>query len=248
MISIDAIRTISVPVWCACFGLATGCSAPSDRTGGIPRMTGSGMLRSDMRHSLAAFGLVLLLHLAALVFLMRHRVADTPQEISALMVQVLLSVPPQESVPTLPRETRPRPVPSRPQASSRPQSVAASPLPATTHPFTETNIPITPASSAPMVSTEMTPPRFDANYLDNPPPVYPPLSRKLGEEGRVMLRVHVDSGGLPTRVEIHAGSGSSRLDQAAERAVWRWKFVPARRGGETIAASVVVPIVFNLRE
>lgn len=248
MISVDAIRTISVPVWCACFGLAAGRATPSNRTGVIPRTTGSGMMRFDMRHSWAAFGLVALLHLAALVFLTRHRVADTPREISALMVQVLPSAPPQESVPTLPREAKPRPVPSRRQASSRPQSVTASPLPATTPPFAETNIPITPASSAPVVSAEMTPPRFDANYLDNPPPVYPPLSRKLGEEGKVILCVHVDSGGLPTRVEIHAGSGSSRLDQAAERAVWRWKFVPARRGGETLAASVVVPIVFNLRE
>jgi len=90
-------------------------------------------------------------------------------------------------------------------------------------------------------------PRFDAAYLDNPAPVYPPLSRRMREEGRVMLRVFVEANGRASQVQIKAGSGAPRLDQAAQDAVSRWKFIPARRGAEAVGAWVLVPIVFNLR-
>ena len=93
----------------------------------------------------------------------------------------------------------------------------------------------------------MTQPRFDADYLSNPAPAYPPLSRRMGEEGKTVLRVHVEPGGRPSQIEIKTSSGSPRLDQAAQDAVWRWKFVPARRGDEAIAAWVLVPILFTLK-
>ena len=78
-------------------------------------------------------------------------------------------------------------------------------------------------------------------------PTYPLLSRRLREEGKVFLRVLVESDGRPTRIEIKTSSGSARLDQAAEQAVWRWKFIPAKRGNEAVSAWVVVPISFNLK-
>ena len=101
------------------------------------------------------------------------------------------------------------------------------------------------AESAPAASAS--PPRFDAGYLRNPAPVYPPLARRLGEQGKVVLRVRVDANGHPTRIEIRTGSGSSRLDEAAQDAVRNWQFVPAKRGDEALDAWVLVPIVFNLK-
>jgi protein TonB len=95
---------------------------------------------------------------------------------------------------------------------------------------------------------EISQPRFDAGYLKNPAPAYPPASRRLGEEGRVVLRVLVDRDGVPGEVAIKTSSGFPRLDQAAEDAVRRWKFVPARQGDEAVRAAVLVPIVFNLRD
>lgn len=82
---------------------------------------------------------------------------------------------------------------------------------------------------------ETTQARFDANYLRNPAPAYPAMSRRLGEEGRVVLRVFVDIDGRPEQVELKNSSGFPRLDQAAEDAVRRWKFVPAKRGEEAVA-------------
>ncbi len=90
-------------------------------------------------------------------------------------------------------------------------------------------------------------PRFDAAYLDNPAPVYPPMSRRMGEEGRVILRVFVEANGRASQIQIRTASGSPRLDQAALEAVSRWKFFPAQRGAEAVGAWVLVPIVFNLR-
>jgi protein TonB len=88
--------------------------------------------------------------------------------------------------------------------------------------------------------------RFDADYLNNPKPVYPPISRRLGEAGKVVLRVHVDAGGKALEVAVKNSSGYLRLDAIAREAVTQWRFVPARRGESAVAAWVLVPIVFSL--
>jgi len=88
--------------------------------------------------------------------------------------------------------------------------------------------------------------RFDADYLQNPRPAYPAASRRMGEQGKVWLRAHVLPNGNTDNVEIKQSSGSPRLDSAALEAVKRWRFVPARQGGEAVAAWVVVPISFSL--
>jgi protein TonB len=89
-------------------------------------------------------------------------------------------------------------------------------------------------------------PRFDAAYLQNPQPDYPAVSRRIGEEGRVILRVLVSAEGRADELEVRTSSGSSRLDQAALASVKRWRFEPARQGGQAIAAWVLVPISFHL--
>lgn len=89
-------------------------------------------------------------------------------------------------------------------------------------------------------------PRFDAAYLNNPEPDYPSLSKRLGEEGRVLLRVLVTAEGFAELVEIRQTSGHPRLDQAALTTVKRWRFTPARRGDERLAAWVLVPLSFQL--
>ena len=78
----------------------------------------------------------------------------------------------------------------------------------------------------------------------------PPTRRFRGaweRKAKVVLRVHVEPNGRPAQIEIKTSSGSPCLDNAAQDAVWRWKFVPARRGDEAISAWVLVPITFNLK-
>lgn len=88
---------------------------------------------------------------------------------------------------------------------------------------------------------------FSAAYLDNPHPAYPAVSRRNRESGVVRLRVQVSAEGRAQEVRIESSSGHRRLDEAALRAVRTWKFVPARRGKESVAAWVIVPIAFRLQ-
>lgn len=92
----------------------------------------------------------------------------------------------------------------------------------------------------------VTPPAFNAAYLRNPPPRYPPAARRNGHEGRVMLKVLVNPDGAPARVEVDQSSGSPLLDGAALDAVRGWRFVPARRGAQNVEGWVRVPLVFRL--
>lgn len=144
---------------------------------------------------------------------------------------------PRPVAPPVPAVAEPAPLPAPP---SRPESAEPAPAAAPA----ATPAPIAAAPAAPVSAP--TPPRFDAAYLDNPVPAYPPLARRMGEQGRVLLRVLVSAEGAPQQVELKHGSGSPRLDQAALEAVRRWRFIPARQGVESVAAWVLVPIAFNL--
>ncbi|TCP14782.1 outer membrane transport energization protein TonB [Crenobacter luteus] len=92
----------------------------------------------------------------------------------------------------------------------------------------------------------LTPARYRADYLSNPPPAYPERSRELGEEGRVEVRVRVSPDGRAAEVLLHRSSGFRRLDDAALRAVAGWRFVPARRGDTPVEAWLIVPMPFRL--
>ena len=103
-----------------------------------------------------------------------------------------------------------------------------------------------PAPVAVAPPEPVTPPVFNANYLDNPAPAYPAMSRRMREEGKVLLRVLVNPKGGADEVQVRTSSGSARLDDAARDTVRRWKFVPARRGAEAVPAWVLIPISFRL--
>lgn len=107
--------------------------------------------------------------------------------------------------------------------------------------------PVAAAPAAqPVDAAETVPPRFDADYLNNPEPHYPAISRRLSEQGRVLLRVHVGTQGQALEVLIYKSSQYERLDQAAQSAVKDWRFVPAKRGNQALSEWVIVPIAFNL--
>ena len=114
-----------------------------------------------------------------------------------------------------------------------------------------TAAPSPPAAPLPQVAAApellpVTPPVFNANYLDNPAPLYPAMSRRMHEEGKVVLRVFVNPKGGADEVQVRTSSGFARLDDAARDSVRRWKFIPARRGADAVPAWVLIPISFRL--
>lgn len=90
------------------------------------------------------------------------------------------------------------------------------------------------------------PPKFGAAYLNNPAPAYPSLSRRSGEQGRVLLRVLVSENGLAESVQLDSSSGYEKLDRAAIEAVKKWSFIPAKRSNQPVSAYVLVPVKFSL--
>jgi len=85
-----------------------------------------------------------------------------------------------------------------------------------------------------------------AAYLNNPAPGYPDSARRQRQEGTVYLRVLVSTSGQASQVLVAGSSGVSSLDEAALRAVRRWRFKPASQDGRPISAWVRVPIRFKL--
>lgn len=102
----------------------------------------------------------------------------------------------------------------------------------------------TPAVVAPPVRDEL--PSSDADYLQNPKPAYPAMSKRLGEQGRVVVRVRIGADGVPLQAEIGKSSGFERLDQAALATTLRWRYVPGTRGGVPQSMWFSVPINFVL--
>jgi len=83
-------------------------------------------------------------------------------------------------------------------------------------------------------------------YVREPSPRYPPQSRRLKEQGLVVLRVEIDERGEACRIEIETSSGHARLDDAARAAVSRAAFRPYVEDGEPRRALVLIPIEFAL--
>lgn len=97
-----------------------------------------------------------------------------------------------------------------------------------------------PAAPPPPPKIEL--PSSDAEYLQNPKPAYPTLSRKLGETGQVVHSVLIGIDGKPVSATLVKSSGFTRLDEAARTAVMNWRYVPGKRNGVPTAMSFSVPI------
>lgn len=169
------------------------------------------------------------------------RLVDTPPA----------ATPPQTPRPTIsrshePARPTPRPVLAVASEPAMPAPAFSVPAPSATPPAATAAASAAPADSPAPLPVSVTPARFDPAYLQNLERKYPPLSRRLGEEGKVLLKVLVGKDGHPAAVDVEKSSNFERLDEAAKQAVARWRFTPAKRGDEAIEASVIVPIAFRL--
>lgn len=184
--------------------------------------------------------------IAMLLFMVpAERIADLVQPLSVRLIEERTVKP--DPAPAAPPRPRPKAPPrvlavERPAPAMGPASFVVAQPPSDPAPVPA----VPPAPTFAPVAEPLVAARFDAAYLNNPKPIYPNASRRLGEEGRVVLRVLVDAQGHAEAVEVERSSGFPRLDAAAREAVAQWRFVAARRGSEPVAARVLVPIVFNL--
>ena len=204
--------------------------------------------------NLAGVVVAVLLHVAAVVALLHYEpVRSALTSAVPLMVSLIMPPPPLERPRTLPKPApvKPKvekikpvePPPVLTAAAEAPAQQSAPPPPPVPTPAEIVAPPAPPAPSAP---AKVVPPSFNADYLKNPPPVYPSAARRQGQQGRAILRVLVNVNGMADQVEIRKGSGFGALDAAALEAVKQWRFIPARQGDQPVAAWVLVPITFTL--
>ncbi len=88
--------------------------------------------------------------------------------------------------------------------------------------------------------------KVDAHSTQNFPPVYPKLSKRLKEQGTVILSMLISAQGRIDAISIQESSGFSRLDQAAMSAAAKWRYEPATINGKAIANTYLMPIEFKL--
>jgi len=207
------------------------------------------------RISPAAMAMVVAAHAGVALLLTASRALPTTSPQSPLMVEVITAEVPMLPGPKAIDITPPKPKPVVRQervthAQDVPMLEAKALQPASLPPTQTPPAPVqaAPAAHAVPVASAPASPRFDADYLDNAKPVYPPISRREREQGKVLLHVYVEASGAAGKVELGTGSGYERLDKAALAAVSRWRFVPARQGSEAMAAWVTVPIIFSLKD
>ena len=158
------------------------------------------------------------------------------------------ALPVRPSLAPTPLALAPEPVPQPTQTPAAPPTLAAT---APVNAPVSATAPVAPASSvvapaAPAAPTKVDLPTTVADYQAKSPPVYPAMSRRMGEQGRVVMRVLIGADGVPQQAEVLQSSGHGRLDRAAADAVMRWRYVPGKRGGVPETMWFQVPIEFKL--
>ena len=77
-------------------------------------------------------------------------------------------------------------------------------------------------------------------------PAYPRRAREQGWHGRVIVRLTISANGAVKSGTIHQSSEHTLLDDQALNAATQWTFEPAKNGAFPVAATVDIPIQFDL--
>jgi periplasmic protein TonB len=81
----------------------------------------------------------------------------------------------------------------------------------------------------------------------NKPPLYPDEAVRLGQQGAVIVLIHVTPNGVAGGADILQSSGSALLDQSALDAVMTWRFLPAVKDGAPMPFDLPMRFVFEFK-
>lgn len=217
-----------------------------------------------MQHSRAfptSFVIVALLHVGIIAAVVlapaeRRTIEVTPPTLQGVIVmmeqpQAVVPPPPEPPPPPPPEppppppkpKPAPKPVPKAPPSERAVKAPEPEPAPP---PVPTPAPPQTPAPAPQPAAAPIVAPTADAATLNNPHPVYPHLSRRLREEGVVILQLTVKANGSVGDIRVKTSSGFKRLDDVAVKTVKRWRFIPASQDGKALDFDYELPIEFNL--
>jgi protein TonB len=203
---------------------------------------------------LISFLLVIGAHAGGLAAVMLSPSAPKPIEIVMPAIQgTLVMAEPEEAPPPPPeppppppppeKKPEPKPTPKPPPKAPPSERAVKAPEPEPPPPVEK---PAEPKPVEPAPPPPVQPPRAASGKLNNQALVYPHMSRKLREQGTVVLDILVKTDGTIGDIKIKTSSGFKRLDDAAVNAVKRWRYEPATQGGVKIDFWYVQPVEFNL--
>lgn len=207
--------------------------------------------------SLPGLMFVLAIHGGLLYFLFKQQLIPPPEQLATLLVNFIPSPKPKE-------ESKPEPPPPapKPQPVKKPQSrqlTAQAPVVSESEPVAPPSLPEPEPESKPEpVAVAEAPPQMSPGPVtlsaelsvacpELNAPAYPALSRRLGEEGKLVLRVELDESGRVNIAQVVNSSGFKRLDEAAMVAVKTWRCNPPQRNGQPVRAIALQPFNFVLQ-
>lgn len=212
--------------------------------------------RCNFLQRILGLSIVLLFHAAILWALWHHRLIPSPQEAMTLFVDFIAPPAPEK------KEEPPPPPPPKSRPIQKPQPrqlVAAAPVvapsdyvaPPPPEPAPAIEAPVAPAAPPAAPPAPAGPVNLGGELSvvcpERTPPRYPPLSRRMGEEGTVVLRVALDESGAVSDAQVKTSSGFARLDEAALAAIKTWRCQPAQRNGQPVRAVALQPFKFILQ-
>jgi TonB family protein len=89
-------------------------------------------------------------------------------------------------------------------------------------------------------------PEVPPRQISESPFHYPEELWDAGVEGETILEIHVSAVGTVDSARVEQTSGHEEFDSAAVSGAQRLRFEPARRGDETVAVRVLLPVQFHM--
>ncbi len=90
---------------------------------------------------------------------------------------------------------------------------------------------------------EMVPPRV----LERVTPHYPEMARKIRKTGRVLVKAVIDATGTVRNAEVISRPLGFGLEDSALKAIYQWRFAPARLGDRPLAVYFNLTVEFSLQ-
>ena len=203
---------------------------------------------------LSGLVMVLALHGALLYAAMSYKLIPPPQEAVTLFVN-LINPPKKVEPPPEPPKPPPKKVTLvKPQLVLQPKPepvlVSNAPVVAVNEPVAPpppvVPVPLVPDEPPAKPATVTLSSELSVSCPQRAMPNYPAASRRLNEQGLVVLRVELDETGHITAARVEASSGYRRLDEAGLAIVKTWHCNAATREGKAVRAVALQPFDFIL--
>jgi len=220
--------------------------------------------------SLPGLLVVLLVHAGLFYFLWNQKLIPPPEKMVTLFAELITAPAPTPVPVPQPVDVKPQPVKTEPvkkpptpvkvkekqitaKTATAVQKTVQQPQERVSEPKNEKTADSEPPVVAAARPTQMPagPVTLSSELSVSCPkleaPVYPAISRRMGEEGKLVLRVELNEKGYVDNAKVINSSGYERLDNAALTAVKGWHCNPAQRDGQPARAIALQPFNFVLQ-